>query len=167
MKTVLTAIVIAAFVPSDTARQLTESSNAPSQCAISRVVDGDTIRCADGTRVRLLLIDAPERDQPFARNATAKLRELLPPGTEATLEFDVRLKDRYRRTLAYVYAANGRMANEEIVRGGYAVLLVLPPNVKHVERMRSAQSDARTNARGLWATRAFDCSPSDHRRHKC
>ena len=167
MRTVVTAIVIAAFVPSDTARQLQGSPDAPSRCTISRVVDGDTIRCADGTRVRLLLIDAPERDQQFARDATATLRELLPPGTEATLEFDVRRKDRYRRTLAYVYAANGRMANEDIVRSGYAVVLVLPPNVKHIERMRSAQADARTNARGLWATGTFDCAPSDHRRRKC
>ncbi len=32
-------------------------------CLVSRVVDGDTLDCSGGPRVRLLLIDAPEMNQ--------------------------------------------------------------------------------------------------------
>jgi len=60
------------------------------------VVDGDTIRCADGTRVRLLQIDAPEMDQgPFGRAAGAFLEALTPPGRVVRLETDVERRDRY------------------------------------------------------------------------
>jgi endonuclease YncB( thermonuclease family) len=39
-------------------------------CTVERVIDGDTLVCADAGRVRLLLIDAPELDQgPFGEVA--------------------------------------------------------------------------------------------------
>jgi len=137
-------------------------------CVITRVVDGDTVWCTGGRKVRLLLIDAPERSQgPYGGRASAALRALLPEGTEATLEFDVERQDRYRRSLAYVYLPDGRMANEELVRAGYAVVSVYPPNVRHVERMREAAEAARRARRGLWETSAFECLPSDHRRGRC
>lgn len=41
-----------------------------------RVSDGDTLRI-DEPRIRLACIDAPESDQPFGSQSTARLRELL------------------------------------------------------------------------------------------
>ncbi len=137
-------------------------------CTIARVVDGDTVWCVGGRKVRLLLIDTPELDQgPFGVQARTKLEELLPIGTETVLEFDVQREDRHGRTLAYVYLPDGRMANEEMARAGYAVALVYPPNVRHVERIRAAVREAQRAKRGLWATPAFACSPRDHRRGRC
>ena len=137
-------------------------------CTIARVVDGDTVWCASGRKVRLLLIDTPELDQgPFGVEARTKLEALLPTGTEAVLELDVQRQDRYGRTLAYVYLPDGRMANEEMARAGYAVALVYPPNVRHVERIRAAVNEAQQAKRGLWATPAFKCAPRDHRRGRC
>jgi len=59
------------------------------------------------------------------------------------------------------------MANEEMVRQGYALLYTYPPNVRHAERIRAALEEARRDARGLWATPAFECPPSAHRRRAC
>ena len=140
------------------------------RCRVTSVSDGDTFRaaCPASTRVRLLLIDAPERDQaPFGSQARARLMALAPPGTQVTLELDVAPRDQYGRVLAYVWLADGRMVNDEMARAGFAVPLVYPPNVRYIERIRRAEAEARAARRGLWAQDGFACSPKDHRRHRC
>lgn len=62
------------------------ASNSGFQCQVSSITDGDTLRCADGTRVRLHAVAAREKDEtcspghpcPSASGAaaTAKLTEL-------------------------------------------------------------------------------------------
>lgn len=137
-------------------------------CAIARVIDGDTVECDGGERVRLLLIDAPETGQaPYGPLARLALEALLPIGTAARIELDIQERDRYGRILAYLYLPDGRMANEELARLGYAVVSVYPPNVKHVERIRAAAVAAREGRQGLWATPAFECRPADHRAGRC
>ncbi|MEO8227282.1 MAG: thermonuclease family protein, partial [Gemmatimonadota bacterium] len=92
-----------------------------SVCRVVSISDGDTFRarCPDEIRVRLLLIDAPERNQrPFGRAAAMQLEQLLPRGSRVSLELDVRAVDQYGRTLAYVFSDDGRMINEEMVRSG-------------------------------------------------
>ncbi|HEX6927592.1 MAG TPA: thermonuclease family protein [Longimicrobiaceae bacterium] len=138
------------------------------ECIVERVIDGDTLTCEDGERVRLLLIDTPEMDQgDFGRRARRYLLELAPPGTALRLERDVQMQDRYGRTLAYLYTPDGRMLNEEMARAGFAVALVYPPNVRYVERIRKAVKAAREAGLGLWATSAFECAPVDHRTGRC
>lgn len=139
-------------------------------CRVARVVDGDTFRatCPETVRVRLLLIDAPERDQPpFGARARAELAGLLPGGTPVTLELDVRARDQFGRLLAYAFLDDGRMVNEEMVRSGFAVVLVYPPNVRYIERIRAGAADARAARRGLWAVDGFSCTPKEHRQRRC
>lgn len=137
-------------------------------CVVASITDGDTFRCTGGRRVRLLLIDAPERDQgPFGVEATKGLRTLIDPGDEVLLELDVVERDRYGRTLAYVYISDGRMVNEETARLGFVFVSIYPPNVKYVERIRAAVEEARNAKRGLWSTSAFECPPAEHRRGRC
>jgi micrococcal nuclease len=86
---------------------------------IKSITDGDTIVCSDNTRVRLLLVDAPEKDQgDFGSVARAALLEMLPLGQVAELEFDVQRADRYGRTLAYVYR-DGEQINRAMARKGW------------------------------------------------
>ena len=137
-------------------------------CVVARVVDGDTIVCADGERVRFLLIDAPEADQgPFGPAAAAFLRALLPRGAQVRLETDVDPCDRYGRRLAYVYLADGRMVNRIMVRQGFAVPTVVPPNVRHVETIRAAADSAQANRIGLWTVSVFECPPGEFREGAC
>ena len=138
------------------------------RCRVSRISDGDSMQCGSAGRIRLLLIDAPELAQGAAgAEARRALERILPVGTAVTVETDVRPRDTYKRLLAYVYLPNGRMANEEMARSGYATSLVYPPNVKYVERIRRAVADAQTAKRGLWASGFFDCSPRDYRAGRC
>ncbi|HOS98169.1 MAG TPA: thermonuclease family protein [Deltaproteobacteria bacterium] len=88
---------------------------------VSRVFDGDTIMLHDGTRVRLIGVDAPEMDspytvrEPYGPESKAFLSSLV-LGREVRLSYGDPVRDRYGRTLAYVYAGdvlvNGRMIRE-------------------------------------------------------
>lgn len=145
-----------------------EALSRMTECTVTDVVDGDTIRCGNSGRVRLLLIDTPERNQePWGARARGALIAMLPTGSTAWLETDVQVRDQYGRTLAYVYRTDGLQVNELMVRSGFAEVLVYPPNVRHVDVLRSAREAAKDARRGLWSTEAFTCSPRDHRAGRC
>jgi micrococcal nuclease len=139
---------------------------------VVNVVDGDTIdvRTISGvkTRIRLLGIDTPEvheseklnRDvrqsgrskaaiQAMGRLAWEYTRTRLDAKTVG-LEFDVQRRDRYSRTLAYIWLADGTLFNMVIMRDGYAQVMTIPPNVKYASLFLACQREAREKSRGLW-----------------
>ena len=136
------------------------------QCVVEKVYDGDTFLCS-GEKIRLIGIDTPESSLnphiekqrslgdtktilELGRRAKKFTQSLIPVGTKVEIELDVQPKDKYGRTLAYVWLPDGRMLNEVIVREGYAMLLTIPPNVKYEERLRKAYRYAVENGKGLW-----------------
>ncbi len=42
------------------------------------------------------------------------------------------------------------MLNEEIVKAGFASVMIIPPNVKYQDRFLRAYREAREGKRGLW-----------------
>ena len=140
---------------------------ATTTCEVTRIVDGDTIECRPGVRVRLIGMDTPEMSQaPFGRQTRDTLAALLPVGSRAQLELDVEQRDRYDRVLAYVWF-DSLLVNWWLVRDGWAVLATYPPNVRYVDWYVAAQDSARAERRGLWASGGLDCLPSEHRRRRC
>jgi micrococcal nuclease len=135
-------------------------------CVVAKLADGDSFTCADGRQVRLLLIDTPEMAQaPWGQMAKRQLEALMHPGTTVRLELDRTSVDRYRRTLAYVWA-DTVMVNEAMLAGGWAVVLAYE-NVRHLERLQRAERVAQTEKRGFWQTWAFRCRPVDFRARRC
>jgi micrococcal nuclease len=127
---------------------------------VYKVVDGDTFwgRSAEGNeiKVRLTGIDAPESRksgqkevQYFGKEASAYVRQLI-SGKQVKLVYDVRKTDRYNRTLAYVYLEDGTFLNAHLVEQGYAILMTIPPNVRHANLFVRLQEEARESGRGLW-----------------
>lgn len=136
-------------------------------CRVTAVSDGDTIRCAGLGRVRLIGIDAPERGQGAEfDSAGAALRRWVERGDSVSLELDVRPRDQYGRYLAWVWRGD-TLVNERMVAEGRAVLYTVPPNVRHVDRIRRAERGARRERRGLWRDGALECRPADWRRDRC
>ena len=122
-----------------------------------RVVDGDTIVIDGGEKVRLIGVDTPETVDPrkpvqrFGHEASRFTLQLL-LDQRVKLQFDQRRVDRYGRTLAYVYLADGRLANEEIIRNGFGYAYTKYPFAQPMmERFRAAEREAREVGRGLWA----------------
>ncbi len=156
-------LLIALLAPHPSAAQ----APAGPACVVDRIVDGDTFYCEEGTKVRLLGIDSPERGQgPAFGSATRALRRWLPRGRTVILEGDVRARDRYGRALAWVWAGD-TLINEAMVTAGWAVRYTLPPNVKYVDRLGRAERSARGSRRGLWAPGGLACKPEEYRRGRC
>lgn len=138
-----------------------EDSGAPAGgdlVPVVRVVDGDTIWVDRGgeEKIRLIGIDTPEVDwyggeaECFGEQAGRFLEGLL-EGVQVRLETDRELLDPYGRTLAYVYLEDGRMVNLLMVRRGYAVVTIYPPNDRYEGDLLDAERAARDAGRGLWA----------------
>src|SRR3989338_3750526 len=82
-------------------------------CVVSRVVDGDTLD-VNGERIRLVLVNAPERDTREGPASTEYLRQLCPVGSTALVDQDdLQRTDAYGRTLAVVWCGDRRV-NEEL-----------------------------------------------------
>ena len=88
---------------------------------VTRVVDGDTLD-VNGERIRLVLVNAPERDTREGPASTEYLRQLCPVGSTALVDQDdLQRTDAYGRTLAVVWCGDRRV-NEELIRAGHARL---------------------------------------------
>lgn len=156
---------------------------------VKRVSDGDTIVLSGGPKIRLIGIDTPEsannsklrkdsqrsgQDRAeiikMGKEALAFTRSLV-EGQKVRVEYDVQKKDRYGRSLGYVYrfvcstcaieAVQGYeyatlddgvyiFVNATIIKSGFASQMTVPPNVKHAELFRKLYREARESKRGLW-----------------
>jgi micrococcal nuclease len=126
--------------------------------SVVATIDGDTIdvRLDDGRveRVRILGADTPEtkdRRKPvqcFGPEASAYTHARL-GGRQVSLETDSEVRDKYGRLLAYVYV-DGERFDDELLRLGYARVLIIPPNGKYARPMLEAELAARTTRHGLW-----------------
>jgi endonuclease YncB( thermonuclease family) len=124
---------------------------------VQRVVDGDTLRLSDGRNVRMIGLNTPElgkqgrSDEPFAVAARRRLEALvlasdgrlgLQPGKES--------KDRYGRTLAHVYGADGANLEAQMLAEGLGFLVAVAPNVDLVSCQQAAERSARQSGIGVW-----------------
>jgi micrococcal nuclease len=121
---------------------------------VARVGDGDTIDLADGRRVRLVQIDAPElgEGECYADEAAETLRDLLPEDATVRLEADPRLDDtdRFGRLLRYVHT-DGTNGNLELVRRGAAAPWFFEGDRgRYADELLDAARAAGADRRGLW-----------------
>jgi micrococcal nuclease len=122
---------------------------------VRQVIDGDTITVSGVGVVRLLGVDAPEKTggyrvaERFGDEATAFMKRLI-EGRIVRLEYDGARKDQYQRTLAYVFLEDGTLANEAIIRAGWAEVY-RRFNLVRKPVLLAAERDARKAKRGIWA----------------
>ena len=88
----------------------------------------------------------------FGPEASSRATELLPTGTDVTVERDVEARDRFDRLLAHIrIAEDGSHVNLALVSEGMADTLIIEPNRAYASAMRTAAADARANGLGLWS----------------
>jgi micrococcal nuclease len=123
--------------------------------AVRRAVDGDTLLLANGARVRLIGVNAPETVkpdwpvEPWGREASEFTRRFVAAG-EVRLQFDRERLDRFDRFLAYVWVGD-RMLNEELLRAGLARFergFRYSQSMKR--RFAQAEEEAKIERRGIW-----------------
>lgn len=124
---------------------------------VTRVVDGDTIEVRLGGEredVRYIGVDTPETVEPGEPvrcygPAASRFNHRLVEGRRVRLVFDRERRDDYGRLLAYVYLGD-RLVNAELLRGGLARTLEIPPNDRFADRFRRLEMGAARAGRGLW-----------------
>lgn len=142
-------------VKGETLHQPLEGQATSPEFKVTRVIDGDTVEIEEGQKIRYIGIDTPETVHPdkdvqcFGKEASSKNTEFV-MGKSILLEKDVSEADKYGRLLRYVYVGDV-FVNDFLVREGYAKSSSFPPDVKHQDKFREAEQEARQNNRGLWA----------------
>ena len=132
-----------------------------SNLEISRVIDGDTIHAFDGKqlrKIRLIGIDAPEKDQPMGKESTDYLVELLSVGI---ITAEISERDRYNRDLGIIFI-NNRDINRLMVSSGMAWVYddYVTDDTYYLD-----QNNAKNLKRGIWSN-SNPISPWDWRRGK-
>ncbi len=137
------------------------------QARVDEVVDGDTLwvrvtgsggplPAGERHKIRLLEIDTPETQAPGAAvecggpEATDFARRRLPVGSTVHLVADQEDTDQYGRYLRYAWTSDGEFFNLDAVRTGHARAVLYEPNDAHIEQMRAAEAQARTERLGIW-----------------
>lgn len=138
---------------------------------VIKIYDGDTIGVLLGQkeeRVRLIGIDAPEVGQrPWGKRAKQYMKGILDDSDwKVRLEFDIELRDKYNRLLAYVWTEDGRMINLLMLENGFAMLFTVPPNLKYVESLKVAQKKARQKGIGIWGKKGLNQKPFEYRKEQ-
>ena len=137
---------------------------------VAWVYDGDTLKLADGRKIRLIGINTPEishndtSDEPFARLAQVRLRSLLSAsGDSVRIKSGNQKQDHYGRQLAHVYDRHGRSLVVQLLQQGLGFSITIPPNLRHRKCYRAAEQSARKKRVGLWdkdpVTKAADLRP--------
>jgi micrococcal nuclease len=138
--------------------------NDPNLYTVTRFVDGDTIEVDMDNRtekIRMIGIDTPETHKPnapvqcYGVAAAAYTKNLI--GTQKIrLQSDPQStnRDRYNRLLRYVYMADGRLVEEELIKNGYGFAYTQFPFTKSADFV-AAQRQAQHANKGLWG----NCNP--------
>jgi micrococcal nuclease len=135
---------------------------AQEQVEVSYVYDGDTVKLADGRKLRFVGINTPEighhgaPSQPVAERARRFLNNLvdahehtllLQPGTEA--------HDHYGRLLAHAFLQSGDNVAVLLLDRGLATTVVIPPDTWATDCYQRHENTARAAGLGLWALPAY------------
>jgi micrococcal nuclease len=135
---------------------------------VVRVIDGDTIEIENKIKIRLLGIDAPEKDECYFDESKSFLKELL-AGEDINLEKDLTGKDRYDRLLRYVILPaedieeDDILVNRLLLEKGLAVTLAIAPDNRYRDLFSSAQEKAKKDKIGLWGECDYETKDEDLR----
>jgi len=138
---------------------------------VTRVIDGDTIVLDNEEKIRLIGVDTPETHHPqkpveyFGKEASNFTRNLV-EGQRVLVETDpanshLGNKDKYGRTLAYVWNEQGKFVNAEIIEQGYGHAMTQYP-FTYLNEFRALEQRARQKGTGLWTSNARVSRGSDY-----
>ena len=107
----------------------------PAVVTAQTVQDGDSIIRGDGVRMRLYGIDAPERDQPYGKEARKVLKQYMPLVAKMK-EYD---EDRYGRLIVELFTEDDKSINAAMICSGaawwYDFTLLTGHNSNNVRKM--------------------------------
>lgn len=117
---------------------------------VQRIIDGDTFVIGNDVRVRILGIDAEEKDSPCYDAAKSRLEDAI-DGQEVILESGSKDKDVYGRLLRYVFVGEENIS-ETLVKEGLVAAEAPYEGGKYDAEIAALENYARLNKIGCkWA----------------
>lgn len=117
---------------------------------VIKVIDGDTLDLNNTLRVRFSGINTPETGECYYKEAKDKLTNLV-LNKEVYTEMDKTDKDKYDRSLRYIYL-NNTLINKFLVTYGYAkVYDKYKTDTKRYKELKKAEKNAISNNLGVWS----------------
>ncbi|MFH0808092.1 MAG: thermonuclease family protein [archaeon] len=132
--------------------QITEPTSSLTTAQVTKIIDGDTLETNDTTKIRLLGINTPEKNQPLYQEAKDYLTTLT---QNQTIQIESYGPDKYQRTLAHIFLEKQNI-NAKILSNGLATLYYYEKD-SHYKELQQAEEFARNNNLGLW-----EKSPNTH-----
>jgi len=124
---------------------------------VVQVIDGDTIDVnlnGQQVRVRYVGVNTPERDQSCYSEARAANSSMV-SGQTVTLVRDTSDTDQYGRLLRYIYVGD-TFVNEQLIRGGWAEVVVYQPDDQYADDFRRLEQQAAQAGLGCHPSGIFD-----------
>ncbi len=121
---------------------------------VARVIDGDTLQLKDGRTIRLLNINAPEKNMP----SSVLAKEFLLKFQNHSLQIEVTGIDKYHRSLARLYTSN--YLNLQLVQQGLSSKFLVQEEETSV--FSNAEKEAIAKGKGIWEhSRWYGCFTTD------
>jgi len=130
------------------------------RAVVTQVYDGDTVKLANGDKIRLIGINTPEMNyktgdpEPYAVKAKRFLEKRV-LRKKIGIKYGRESKDRYKRTLAHVFLLDGTNLQYEILKAGLAFNISIPPNLGQQRCYRDAEGQAQTKQIRVWKSPYF------------
>lgn len=122
---------------------------------LTKCIDGDTATFTKVGTTRFLYIDTPESTrtvEPYGKEAAAYTCKLLKNANEIQLQYDGPKKDKYDRTLAWIWI-DGKLLQKEIIKKGFVEKFYDYGTYSYESELRELQANAEKQKVGLWSNK--------------
>lgn len=144
----------------------TVQANAGEQFTVklSKCIDGDTATFTNVGTTRFLYIDTPESTrtvEPYGKEAAAYTCSLLKKANTIELQYDGPKKDKYDRTLAWVWI-DGKLIQKEIIKKGYVEKFYDYGTYSYETELEELQATAQSQKVGIWSNKTGTTSKASN-----
>jgi micrococcal nuclease len=143
---ILIALVV--LLPSDSSAMASNKFTVK----LTKCVDGDTAYFSSVNITRFLYVDTPEstnQTELFGPEAAAYTCKTLQSAKLIQLQYDGPRKDKYNRTLAWVWV-NGELLQKKLIAMGYVEKFYDYGNYSYENELIQLQNEAKLKKVGLW-----------------
>jgi len=134
-----------------------ESSSPQERLKVAHIYDGDTIKLADGRKLRLIGINTPERgrdgkkNDPFYLAAKNQLQQIIQKNNNQVKVLSGEDRhDRYKRWLAHIFTLDNKNITAMLIKKGLGFAIAIPPNIQFLKCYQDAEQYAKKQKQGIW-----------------
>lgn len=120
---------------------------------LSKCIDGDTAQFSKVGKTRFLYVDTPEstiQKEAYGKTAANYTCSKLKSAKKIQLQYDGPKKDKYSRTLAWVWV-DGKLLQKLLVQKGYVEKFYDYGTYSYESELIKLQKQAQKNKVGLWS----------------